>query len=561
VWVGTASGLFFLDHGAVVAIDGVRGGAITSLDIDSDGKSVWAGVRGRGLVRVEAGRITTGVGPAFGDHVDFVESLGTAVLANGTRIAMGRGARGETRAVLLRLGGAEVLAPQPEVAAVALIQRPGAPLLIAGPPSAPRSYGLALADRGQVIEDGIRFTPLRKNLQALRLVASLEASAVPRDVTVGAMGGDGAHADVFVGTRAEGVARLTTKAGARPDYVPAGELALDARGLSVACLEQERCVLSTGTGPGWIWDGRAHSVRPIPDGAIGGGLMALAGDGAATVYFVSGQSETSGTSGTSGKGLAIARLSSDGARWEPFLTLLVQGEGTPIATFATLSPQGNLWMAVRDRAPSGQEFGRGVIEVQLPSGRTIHHRPTRGNEARAAEAIPIAGDVSAVRFQPGAGGDPDAIWFCTSVGVMRFLAGQLSQWGENDGLDSESCHDLAIAPGGTVWVATSVGAARFDGKRWLRMGSAAGGGDRIKPAPRWPMNREGEAVAARALSVSGNDVWAGTSLGVWPLGGTSPPLNRASGLIDDDVVDLAVDRFGRLWVLGHIGLSVRDLPR
>jgi len=77
----------------------------------------------------------------------------------------------------------------------------------------------------------------------------------------------------------------------------------------------------------------------------------------------------------------------------------------------------------------------------------------------------------------------------------------------------------------------------------------------------WPTNREGEAVAARALVMFDRHLWAGGARGLWPLTGPSGPIDRAAGLIDDDVVDLVVDRFARLWVLGHIGLTVRDLPR
>jgi ligand-binding sensor domain-containing protein len=202
---------------------------------------------------------------------------------------------------------------------------------------------------------------------------------------------------------------------------------------------------------------------------------------------------------------------------------------------------------------SGQEFGRGVIEVRLPSGRATHHRPYTAQEAAPAEAIPVVGDVAAIRFEAGKGNSPESIWFCSSTGVLRFGGGNLERWGENEGLENEHCNDLVVGPDGTVWGATDGGGARFDGKQWYPAVSAT-----AKPHP-WPIDREGENLPARAVVAVGQGIWGATPKGVWPLktAGIARPLDRATGLFDDDVVDVVVDRFGRLWSLGHIGLTIR----
>ena len=559
-WAGTSSGLFFVEGATTSAIDAVGRVAITSLDLDVDGKSVWVGARGRGLLRVDGradgrvdgrvngSKVSAEFGPGGADGIDVVDVIGTAVLPNGTRIAVGRAADGGTRLVLLRLDGPVVLLAQPDLPVAALVAGPRGPLVIGGPTSSTRAFSLGLVERGEVVEaGGIRFSPARKNLRGVRVAARPEARETPPEVTVAVVGGD----DVFVGTRSMGVARL---AAGGPDYLPAGELALGARSLSVACVDRSRCVVATGTGRGWLWDARAHGVAPIPDGLLVGGLTAVAGDGAATVYLVSGDGS---------KTIRIAKLSGDGAHSDPVRDVVVAMEGSPVVTFAALSPMGNLWMAVRDRLASGQEFGRGVIEVPLPAGRAIHHRPYGPAEKRPPEALPIAGDVSAVRFAnavgPAAG--PHAIWFCTSMGVVRFAGGDLVRWGENEGL-SEHCHDLEVAVDGTAWVATEDGPARFDGKNWRAWdGSGSRVGPKSNGTSAWPTNREGEAVAARALIAIDRGLWAGGARGVWPLTAVGRPIDRASGLIDDDVVDLVADRFGRLWVLGHRGLTMGNVPR
>ena len=75
-------------------------------------------------------------------------------------------------------------------------------------------------------------------------------------------------------------------------------------------------------------------------------------------------------------------------------------------------------------------------------------------------------------------------------------------------------------------------------------------------------------AVARALVTIGQGIWGATPKGVWPLetlGPTASPLkmpgppqlDRSTGLFDDDVIDVVVDRFGRLWSLGHVGLTIR----
>jgi hypothetical protein len=306
--------------------------------------------------------------------------------------------------------------------------------------------------------------------------------------------------------------------------------------------------------------------------------MALAGDGAGTVYAVAGGRDRT---------LAITRLGSDGAKWDAVASLPISAasvEGSPVVPFAAVSPGGNLWLALRDRAQSGQEYGRGVIELQLPAGHAIHHRPYRENEPAPPEAIAVVGGVSTIRFVKATAADPETIWFCTSDGVSRFVGGQLAHWGENEGLDSERCHDLVIAADGMVWIATEAGVARFDGKNWRRLDDRAGGpsgrgggsgsGDGTsRVGMLWPVNREGEGLPSRALAIVGRGLWAATPRGVWPVfgqGGSvgsvavaavgAQPLDRRSGLIDEDVSHLIVDRFGRLWVLGHVGVTLFETP-
>ncbi|HEX2661149.1 MAG TPA: hypothetical protein VHU40_22875 [Polyangia bacterium] len=550
VWLGTEHGLFSLEGGGLTPVAGALAkNPITFLAPDEDGQSVWAGVRGRGLFHIDARKkVVAEFGPGGPGHVDFVDVVGRAIFANGTPIALGRGRDGATRLIVLRPDAPLVMVPDAPLAVLGLVATDEGPVLLAGNAQSPSLMTLAMIARGESAgTDGLRFTPVPRNLDSYRIVARPDGRAVPGEVTAWTVNGN----ELFVGTRAAGVARVAS-AGKPPAYLPTGELAWKASELSVACLERERCVFATGAGPGWIWDGASDTIRPVPAEAMGSPLMALSGDGDSAVYFLAGDGP---------KGIKVARLSADGDRWDPLVTVQAQTEGAPVVSYATVSPEGNLWLSVRDRAPSGEELGAGVIEVRLPSGQSIHHRAARKGEPRRADAIPVPGDVRAVRFEKETAASPGGIWFCTSMGVTRWAGGKLARWSENDGLSSDSCDDLVVEPDGGVWVATHDGPARFDGKSWFPFS----GDPASEGAPRrWPRSgREDEArnedpAAARALIQVGGKLWAGSPFGVWPLSGAGRVLDKQSGLIDDDVVDLSLDRFGRLWVLGHLGLTITD---
>ena len=69
-------------------------------------------------------------------------------------------------------------------------------------------------------------------------------------------------------------------------------------------------------------------------------------------------------------------------------------------------------------------------------------------------------------------------------------------------------------------------------------------------------------LGARAFVTVGGALWAGSPRGVWPLTASGRPFDDRTGLVDDDVRDLVLDRFGRLWVMGQLGLTVTDkFPR
>ena len=198
-------------------------------------------------------------------------------------------------------------------------------------------------------------------------------------------------------------------------------------------------------------------------------------------------------------------------------------------------------------ADADRDVPRGVLEIQFPSLRVVHHRAYSAAEKAPAEVIPIDADVRAIRFQARTETAPQAIWFCTAHGVFRFREGTLERWGEDNGLASERCGDLIVEPDGSVWAATSAGPGRFDGKDWHGV-------------ERWPTDRDGEGRAARGLVAVGPQLWFGSPAGLWSMttparGGRVAGFRHDDRLLDDDVTGVVVDRFARLWVLGRSGVT------
>jgi ligand-binding sensor domain-containing protein len=115
-------------------------------------------------------------------------------------------------------------------------------------------------------------------------------------------------------------------------------------------------------------------------------------------------------------------------------------------------------------------------------------------------------------------------------------------------MDSEVCYDVAKGSDGQIWAATSAGVGRFDGKEW-RFGQQSEG-----------KSTDGEAPATRALAGDGSGrMWLATARGLRVLDAREAGARTVAAgarVVDDDVLDLALDRFGRVWALGAAALAV-----
>src|SRR5262245_29555467 len=204
IWAGGPGGLYRFDGRIFPTVDGLRDVPVSSIVLDDDGKGAWVGTAGHGLYRAD-GEKAAPVAAGGAIAVDAVAGL--AKTATGTRLLAGN-AGGEARLYALTMAGVEGFHTGPGVHVVALVDRGGDAVLIAGPPGKPQAHTLrALTPTDKFPPGSLRFMPLARE-RAARWAAVPTADKLPPDVTLAA----GAAGDLFVASAHLGLARAAPEA-------------------------------------------------------------------------------------------------------------------------------------------------------------------------------------------------------------------------------------------------------------------------------------------------------------------------------------------------------------
>jgi len=541
-WAGGAGGLARFDGRVWTVSEFLREVPVSSMELDADGVALWVGTRGRGLFRVDSqgGHPLSPPGLSLSPADEIV---GTAPTTAGARLVATRLPDGG-RVTVMRKDGDETYQVQPGagVRFVRLLAAGAAAVLIAEAGGRePRAFDLRPLPRGESPPSGgFRLVDGRKGSTA-RYQAVPMALAVPPEVTVAAAAprGEGPP-DFWCGSRRMGVAHADSPA---PRYL-GGDLTDDAERLSLACAARDRCYLVAGGAHAWLFDGARFQETRVGESAAGRAL-AVATDRAGAIFGV--------ITDPPFEGITLTRL--DGDRWAAVQKVpLGRSAARPSISFATFAPGGNLWLGLGVVASDGQEQGRGALELALAAaspagGAVIRHGNFPGAQA-GPESLPLPYDLTGVLF------DGVATWFSARSGINRWQESELRHWGENEHMDSEVCYDVIKGSDGKIWAATSAGVGRFDGKEWRfgqQGGDAGGGGGK---------SSDGEAAATRALAGDGSGrMWLATARGLRVLDAREAgahDLSAGARVVDDDMLDLALDRFGRVWALGAVSLAIVD---
>jgi len=522
IWIGGPGGLYRWDGRIFPSIDGIREVPVSSIVLDDDGKGAWVGTHKHGLYHAEGDHAA----PVPGGEAIFLDAvLGVAKTAAGTRVVAGN-AGDEPRLYALTMAGVEGFHAPAGVRVVALVERGGDAVLIAGPPSKPQTYTLRALGPGEAFPPGsLKFASLVKE-RAARWAAVPGPDKVPPDVTMAAAAGD----DLFVVGDRLGVARAAPDA---PRFVVGSQLVGEAQRLYVACASRLQCFVVTDGPRAWSTDGDRYLPARLgePEGAT---PVALATDAQGSIFAIAREADASGLIITKVAPGVRAPVESD---WQVLHKVAVQlpPKTTPTVSFAAVSGANTLWLGLRAAGEDGSDRGWGALEIELGNGHAVQHRPHKADEKIAAEALPLPSSLTGILFDRG------ATYYASLGGVSRWQEGQLRTWSENEGLVSELVHAIARGSDGAIWAATSSGIARFDGQDWRPLGTTE--------------------LVTRGLATDGNGrVWVATSKGLRAL----PPAAAGAGadpagapvILAGDMRDVAADRFGRIWAMSTTSIAL-----
>ena len=324
---------------------------------------------------------------------------------------------------------------------------------------------------------------------------------------------------LLIGTRDLGTARYRISGDgiAQPrDWLRRKQMFQDATTLCVACATVDDCWIATGARQAWHWSG---------DGFVAGGpdqvVLAVVRAPDGTIYALH--------RGLAEPTISLSRIDRTG-KWLPIPNVALATPGDdPEISFARFAAEGTLWVGLRYRdGLERRPFGLAIIDTE--DGKVAYHRTDAEPDRKKMLPVPIGvvdGDVRG-----------ETAWFATNEGVARLAGGEVKVWTEADGLRSELARAVTIAASGKVIVATGEGAGIWDGKGWT-----------FPPALRFELN---DVVATR-----NGQVWMATERGIAAWDGTKVRrVDVRRGLAENQILDVAVDQFDRVWARGPGSLTL-----
>jgi hypothetical protein len=506
-WLASARGLVYVSAQGGWTSTSIKD-PIRALARDGAGW-LWVAAKGGLIARRPTGE-TLRVGVAQGLAV--AEPRILVELADERMLVIGADAEGHDRLAVGRQLSWVTYRALPEVRWDAAARRGAGAVVMGGD----RVYRIAPASAAQV-------RPLARD--GMRLVAVAGTGATewvidPIDLVVppGAVTMSSADEQLLIGTRDLGTARYRDGDAHPRDWLRRRQMFQDATTLSVACARAQDCWIATGARQAWHWTGDRFAAGG-PDQVV----LAVVRDPTGPIYALH-----------RGSGDAEIRLSRiDGAGWTlvPRVALATPGKG-PEVSFARFAEPGVLWVGLRYHdGVERRAFGLAIVETA--SGKTAYHRTEpAAAEKKGPKMLPIPVGVVDADVR-GA-----VAWFATNEGVARLAGGEVTVWTEADGLRSELARAVTIAPDGEVIIATGAGAGVWNGAAWD-----------FPAALRFEIN---DVVATR-----NGQVWMATERGVAAWDGKKVRrVDVLRGLAENEMLDIAVDQFDRVWARGPGSLTL-----
>jgi len=464
-------------------------------------------------------------GPAHGCAVEKPRILVPA--PGGGVLAIGEDAAGQQRLALWRDNAWTSFRVTPEVRWDHAVAQGDSVVALGGS----RLFRLSPRVEGAVrplTRDGARVIPLVTGVSPFVIdVIEAELPTQPLAFT--------AADEILVSTRDLGIARYPRRGGRPSGWLRRRQMLDGAESLSVACRERDDCWLAMGAKRAWHWSGDRFEPGG-PDLVV----LAVIRDSAGEIYALH--------RGSDQDTIQMSRISGD--EWVAIDGVVIKVPGSlPNVSFARFSPTGELWIGLLYRDGDVRELSPwGVAVVDVAAGKVDYHRATGPEEAPAKKrhgrsrpkprpkVMPVPVGAVDVAFI-----DEHEIWFATSEGAARMVDGKIQMWSEKDQMPSELLHAVAATTGGLVFVGSNAGIGAFDGETWS-----------------YPRNLA-FSVADLAVTPDGK-LWMATERGIAVYDGKKVRrLDVRRGLVDNVLMDLAIDHLGRVWARGK-GSLVLVMP-
>ncbi|HUQ05314.1 MAG TPA: hypothetical protein VM261_22580 [Kofleriaceae bacterium] len=509
VWLGHAKGLFYT----------TASGAWTSTPITDPVKAMamddagwlWIGTD-RGLIgRAPDGKTFT-IGPAQGNEV--VTTRLVVAAPTGGIMVVGEDTGGRQRVAFGRTTSFTSFKVSPSTRwsdAVALDDRIVA---LAGDSLLQITSGKGAKPR-PLTRDGTRLMPLKVGVTEAPRVDRVAARLPAGALSLGANG-----KELLVATKEIGVARMSLDAPNPVGWLRRAEMLDGANTLAVHCVASEDCWLATGAPRAWRWRGETFEPAGPPDQYV----LAVVRGPDSVLYGLH--------RAASARSIEISRI--NGEAWEPTGVKLTTPGNRPEVSFTRFAPSGELWVGLRyheGKDDESQPWGVAIVDLGL--GAVAYHHASGDRSEREKGILPVPVNVVDAAFHGG-----DQIWMASLEGAVRLVGDTVTVWNEDMALESELLSAVAVSPGGLVYVATPDGVGTYDGERWRFPGEL-----------RFSVNDLALAKDAR--------LWLATERGIAIYDGKKVRrMDVRRGLVENTVLDVTIDEFGRVWARGPRSLMM-----
>jgi len=518
VWIGHPRGLFYTNPAGQWSGTPVTR-AVSALAVGEDGW-LWIGTPDGLVGRSPAGH-TRRYGVADGCQVAKARLIARA--PGGGVLVVGENAEGKQRIAIRRGSGLAATWSSFKVSPAVTIDglaAAGDALIAKGGGRLYRLLPDGAQHRRVLTRDGVRLLPAGGQGSAEATVTiELLPATLPQDSTAIAAIGD----DIYIGTRDIGIGRWRAAAPQAVGWLRRRQLLEGATTLTVACRNRNDCWIATGTRRAWHFDGESFE----PSGPEAQAVLAVVRDPEGQLYALHRAGDATS--------IEISRIEGHGTGadvWTPVGARIKTPGDRPEVSFARFAPGGMLWVGLRYH--EGRDWRPwGVALVDVTVGAVAYHHETADRKERKQGVLPVP-----VAVVDGAFASEDEIWLATTEGAARLVGNEIKVWNESNGLASELTRAIAVSPGGFVVVATGAGIGMFDGEAWSFPRELS-----------FPVN---DLVIARD-----GRLWMATQRGVALFDGKKVKrVDVRRGLLENAILDVALDEYGRVWARGTESLTV-----